>query len=90
MTSRDHEQWVGIIVVDTPEELAIERVMASRGMGRDAIVARMDAQASRDDRRGVADFIVDNSGDLEQLSAEVDRLWAWIQGAGSEAEGVCS
>lgn len=79
LTSRDHEQWIGIIVVDTPEELAIERVMSSRGMEREAIAARMDAQASRSDRRGVADFVVDNSGDLEELSAEVDRLWNWIE-----------
>ncbi len=78
MTSRDHQHWGGIIVVDTPEVLAIERVMASRGMEREAIVARMDAQASRSDRRNVADFVIDNSGDLDQLTAEVDRLWDWI------------
>ena len=81
MTSRDHSAWVGIIVVDTPEELAIERVMASRGMDRDAIVARMDAQASRDDRREVADFLINNSGDLAGLEAEVEQLWSWIQTA---------
>lgn len=78
MTSRDHQQWVGIIVIDTPEELAIERVMSARSMDRDAVVARMEAQASRADRQSVADFVVDNSGDLDNLSAEVDRLWNWI------------
>ena len=79
LTSRDYREWLGIIVVDTPESLAVDRVVAARGMERDAVTARMAAQASRDDRRGVADFVVDNSGDLEALAVEVDRAWDWIQ-----------
>lgn len=79
LSSRDRSEWAGIVVVDTPEELAIDRVVASRGMEREAVEARVAAQASRDDRRGVADFVVDNSGDLDALIAEVDRCWAWMQ-----------
>lgn len=79
LTSRDHTAWSGIIVIDTPEELAIERVMHSRGMHREAIVARMDAQASRDERRAAADVVIDNSGDLDDLEREVERVWEWMQ-----------
>ena len=68
MTSRDHAQWVGVIVVDTPEELAIERVMASRGMKRDDVLARMEAQATRQERLAVADFVIDNSDNLAAVS----------------------
>ena len=75
LTSRDVDEWHGIIVVDTPEELAIDRVVSSRGMQRADVEARMAAQASREDRRGVATFIVDNSGSLDDLSLEVERLW---------------
>ncbi len=78
MTSREHGDWEGIIVVDTPEELAIERVVSSRGMDRDAVVARMDAQATRDERRAVADLVIDNSGDHDSLAGEVARAWDWI------------
>ena len=79
LTSRDHTAWSGIIVVDTPEEVAIERVMASRGMDREAIIARMDAQASRTERRAAADVVIDNSGSIEDLGREVDRVWEWMQ-----------
>ena len=34
----------------------------------------MAAQASRDERRAVADDIVDNGGTLDQLHAQVDAL----------------
>lgn len=79
LTSRDHTMWAGVVVVDTPEELAIERVVASRGMEPEAVEARMATQASRDDRRSVADFVIDNSGTLDDLVAEVDRCWTWMQ-----------
>ncbi len=89
LTSRDVDEWAGIIVVDTPEEFAIERVMASRGMERDDIVARMDAQASREERRAAASFVIDNSGSLDDLEAEIDRCWEWMQSrtGGEHTEG---
>lgn len=79
LTGRDHTTWSGIVVVDTPVELAIERVMASRGMDRESIVSRMDAQASRAERRAAADVVIDNSGDLKDLEREVERVWEWMQ-----------
>lgn len=87
LTSRDHTQWAGIVVIDSPEELAISRVMASRGMERADIVARMDAQATRDERRAVADFVIDNSGSLADLEAEVTRCWAWMQAQQAGLDG---
>ena len=79
LTSRDVDEWSGIIVVDTPIETAVERVVASRGMDPDDVLARVESQATREERREVAGFVIDNSGDLEHLAAEVDRCWAWVQ-----------
>jgi len=78
ITSRDHHEWAGIVVIDTPEDLATTRVMASRGMNREDVEARMDAQATRAERRAVADLVIDNSGDLADLEQEVDRCWQWM------------
>jgi len=80
LTSRDHTTWAGIVVVDTPEEIATDRVVSSRGMDPDDVRARMAAQASRDDRRSVATFVIDNSRDLDALEVEVDRCWQWMTG----------
>ena len=81
LASRDHTQWQGIIVVDAPVELAVDRVVESRDMEREDVVARIDSQATRVERRAVADFVVDNSSDMAHLEFEVERLWAWIEGA---------
>lgn len=79
LTSRDHTQWRGIIVVDTPIDVAVDRVVSSRGMDREAVEARMAAQATREERRAAADFVIDNSGDLDALEAQVAELWEWIE-----------
>ena len=86
LTSRNVDEWSGIIVVDTPIETAVERVVASRGMDPDDVLARVETQATREERGEVAGFIIDNSGDLEHLAAEVERCWAWVQTRRQELE----
>ena len=79
--SRDsYPGLVGVVVVDCPVETAVRRLVEQRGMGEEAARARVSAQASRDQRLADADFVIDNSGSLEQLRAEVERCWGWIEG----------
>lgn len=77
MGERRASSW--IVVVDCPVEVAIERLIEFRGMDRTDAEARVAAQISRSKRVAMADFVVDNSGDLEQLKAEIARCWAWIE-----------
>jgi dephospho-CoA kinase len=69
----------GIIVVDVDPEVAVERLVRHRGFSEEDARARIGRQASREERLAVADFVVDNSGDLDDLRATVDRCWEWIQ-----------
>jgi dephospho-CoA kinase len=68
-----------VIVVDTPEEIAVERLMTHRGFSEVDAVSRVGAQISRDERRRFADLVLQNSGDRCALEAEIDRAWAWLQ-----------
>ena len=47
--------------------------------------ARMAAQASREERRAVADVIIDNDGPREALEPQVRALWSQL--AARAAEG---
>jgi dephospho-CoA kinase len=69
----------GTLVVDCPPELAVERVVEQRGMDADDARRRQAAQAPREKRLEMADFVIDNSGDRAHLEAEVTRAWTWIQ-----------
>jgi len=68
----------GIIVVDVDPELAVERLVRYRGFTEDDARARISRQASREERLKIADFVIDNSGDLDHLREQVDRCWEWI------------
>ncbi len=67
-----------VIVVDCPEDVAVERLVRDRGFTEADARARMAAQASREDRLARASFVIDNSGSLADLDAEVARCWTWL------------
>lgn len=69
-----------VVVVDCPPELAVERLVALRGMDEADARARVAAQPSRPERLALADYVVDNSSGPEELAAQVTALWAWIEG----------
>ena len=70
----------GVVVVDIPTDLAVERLVAFRSMSKDDATARIAQQASREDRLAMADKVIDNSGDMESLSDQVEDVWQWALG----------
>jgi len=67
-----------LVVVDVPVEEAADRLVHERGMSRADAEARIARQATREQRRAAADWIVDNAGSLEDLVGKVDDLWGWL------------
>jgi dephospho-CoA kinase len=67
-----------VVVVDTPEPVALDRLLAERGMDEDSAKARMAAQADRATRFAVADVIIENSGTVGELADMVENVWQWI------------
>ena len=63
-----------ILVVDCPEELQIERVVARSGISAAQVRAIMASQVTRAARRAAADDVIDNSRDLAHLRREVEAL----------------
>jgi len=70
------EGLAATIVVDIPTDVAVERLVEQRGMDEDDARARIDSQISREERRERATHVIDNSGSLEALDAQLDELWA--------------
>ena len=69
----------GVVVVDIDPSIARERLINFRQMKGDDVDARMARQSSREQRRAIADLIIDNSGDLHKLAIAVDQAWEWMQ-----------
>ena len=66
-----------IVVVDTQEEIAVRRAV-SRGFEEADVRNRMARQASRQERRDRADFVIDNSGDLASTRTQVMDVWQQV------------
>ncbi|MGY1707137.1 dephospho-CoA kinase [Geodermatophilus sp. SYSU D00697] len=64
-----------VLVVEADRETRVRRLV-QRGLGEDDARARIAAQATDEQRRAVADVVLDNSGTPEELEAQVDRFWA--------------
>jgi dephospho-CoA kinase len=73
-----------VVVVDTPVDVALERLLSQRGFDRVDAEARIRSQISREDRVKEADYVLDNSGDREALEKEVSTLWDWLTAAAAE------
>jgi len=63
-----------VLVVDVPEAVQIERLIARDGGTRDQAEAMLAAQASREQRLARADDVIENTGTLEDLRRRVHAL----------------
>ena len=80
LVENPREGLCGVVVVDLPTDLAVDRLVDFRGMSRDDAEARISRQATREARVAIADKVIDNSGSLEQLADQVDDAWEWMKG----------
>jgi dephospho-CoA kinase len=64
-----------VLVVEADPGTRVRRLVG-RGLSEDDARARIAAQATDEQRRAVADVVLDNSGTVEELEAQVERFWA--------------
>jgi dephospho-CoA kinase len=67
-----------VIVVHSPREIQVER-LAAKGVGSQDARNRIAAQLEPEKRLARADIVIDNSGSLEDLGRQVDKLWEELQ-----------
>ena len=70
-----------VIFVDAPPATRLERVVRDRGWDEAELERRESAQAGVDLKRDIADHVIDNDGDIEELGHRVKNVLAAIQGA---------
>ena len=72
------ERYDRIIIADVDPETQLARAVA-RGMTREEAARRIAHQMPREERLHHADYIIDNSGDLQAASAETARVYEALQ-----------
>ena len=75
-----------VLVVDVPVETQVGRMVADRGMSREDALARVAAQATREERVAAATFVVENTGTLEDLREHVTEVFGQLVSTGSTGD----
>ena len=66
-----YEFFDKVAVVYAPKDTLISRVMKRNGLSYDAAKHRVELQTDIEQKRAMADFVIDNSGDLQNLRDEI-------------------
>lgn len=64
-----------VMLVYVPREIQLERLMNRDGLTRGQAEARLAAQMPIEQKVQLADFVIDNSGTLEETGAQVQQFW---------------
>lgn len=73
--ARAADEFALIVVVDAPPEVRLERLVSLRGLPREQAEARIRSQVPDEERRAMADVVIDAGGTLEHTLQQVDALW---------------
>jgi dephospho-CoA kinase len=72
--TKAHERFDVVVTVESEMENRIAR-LRSRGMHISEIEGRIAAQATREQRIEVADFLIENDGTEDELLRQVENIW---------------
>jgi dephospho-CoA kinase len=68
-----------VLLVDAPRQVRLERLVTLRKFSPATAEAVMATQMASEQKRKLADFVIDNRGSLEELAAQVNRVWTAIE-----------
>ncbi len=72
--TKSHERFDVVITVESEMENRVAR-LRGRGMHISEIEGRIAAQATREQRIEIADFLIENDGTEDELLRQVENIW---------------
>ena len=72
----DRGGFDAVVVVHAPPDVQVGRMVRDRGWTEEDALARIAAQAAPEDRRAIATYLVENTGTLEELRGQVEKIYA--------------
>jgi dephospho-CoA kinase len=76
---RGRAEFDVVVVVSAPEETRIERMVTLRGMSREEAGRRIRSQVGEEQRRALADHLIESGGTLDETLAQADAVWAELR-----------
>ena len=77
--SRMQGLYSSTVLVYTRPDIQVARLVDGRGLPEARARSMLESQMPIDEKRGLADFVIDNDGTREETRAQVERIWAKIR-----------
>jgi dephospho-CoA kinase len=65
-----------IMLVYVPRQMQLQRLMQRDGLTPEQAESRLRAQMPIDEKKSLADIVIDNSGSLEETERQIDLFWS--------------
>lgn len=75
-------EFDAVVVVEASDEERLKRLRDERGLSEGEAASRLAAQATNEQRRAVADFVVSTETSLGETRREVERVYEKLMAAG--------
>ncbi len=72
------DDFDSIVLVDAPRSVRLDRIVRDRGIDEAEAMKMIASQMPSDLMRARADYVIENSGTLDELKNEVNRVWEEI------------
>ena len=69
-----------IVLVSAPEDVQVARLVGTRGLAEAEARQRIGSQWTTAAKAALADFVIDNGGDLAATEAQVSRVYSALEG----------
>lgn len=69
-----------VLVVKIDRQIQLQRLMQRDGLDETAALQRLAAQMPQGEKLARADYVIDNSGTVEEALDQVELLWSRLQG----------
>lgn len=73
--TKQQHLYKGVMVVYVPEEIQIARLMERSSFTKSEAERRVSLQMNIEQKRELANWVIDNSGTLEETSRQIDQFW---------------
>lgn len=77
--TRQQDRFDAIIVVYCPDDIQTQRLMLRDGLNHAEAQLRIQNQLSIETKRQNADHVIDNSGTLDELEEQIDKMLNWVK-----------
>lgn len=75
-----------VIVVYIPEPVQRARLIARDGLSEEEARRMVNAQLPIEEKKRLADVVIDNSGSITETERQVDHLWKWLASKSGSAQ----